>query len=153
MIEWIDNLVETVAGRKIGKHYLQFFRYLICGGFATLTDAGALFVLTHYFAAHYLFAAGFSYLCGISVNYTLNTKLVFKSSGKYHREIPIFVLIGLGGLLWTEVIMWLLVGKLKIYVMFAKAAAIIFVLMWNFFMRKKFVFTEEPVSTDDVSFY
>lgn len=153
MKEWIDEFIEKILGRKVNKNLLQFFRYLISGGFATLTDASILFVLTHFAGVHYLFAAGFSFLCGISVNYTLNTILVFKSSGKLHREIPLFVMIGLGGLTWTEIIMWVLVGKLKIYVMFAKLVAIILVLFWNFFMRKKFVFVEAPVSTEDVSFY
>ena len=153
MIERIDNLIEKIIGRKVNKSLLQFFRYLICGGFATVTDAGILFILTHYSGVHYLYAAAFSFLCGISVNYTLNTILVFKSSGKLYREIPLFVLIGIGGLTWTEIILWVLVGQFKIYVMFAKLVAIVLVLLWNFFMRKKFVFAAEPVSTEDVSFY
>ncbi|MDD5489524.1 MAG: GtrA family protein [Candidatus Moranbacteria bacterium] len=151
--EKIDNLVEKILGRKIRKGFLQYFRYLICGGIATVTDVGLLFVLTHIFHVYYLLAAAVSFAAGISVNYTLNTIMVFKSSGKMKREFSIFVMIGIGGLLWTEVILWLLVDKLDIYVMFAKAVAIVLVLQWNFFMRKKFVFPEEPAGAKDVSFY
>jgi putative flippase GtrA len=153
MKEWIDEIIEKILGRKVNKGLLQFFRYLVCGGIATMTDVSLLFVLTHFLRVHYLFAAAFSFLCGIVVNYTLNTILVFKSSGKLRREIPLFAAIGIGGLIWTEIILWLLVDKLHIYVMFAKGMAIVLVLFWNFFMRKKFVFTEESVSTEDVSFY
>ncbi len=153
MKEKIDNLVEKTVGRKVPKGILQYFRYLICGGIATVTDVSFLFTLTHIFNVHYLLAAGVSFAVGITVNYTLNTILVFRSSGKIRREFPIFVSIGIGGLLWTEAILWLLVDKLGIYVMFAKGAAILLVLQWNFFMRKRFVFPKDSVGAEDVSFY
>ncbi len=144
MKDFIDNAIERIAGREISKGILQFFRYLICGGTATVTDVTILFVLTHFFAVNYLVAAAFAFITGMTVNYTLNTILVFKSSGKIHREYPLFALVGIGGLIWTEVILWFLVDRLGIYVMFAKAVAVAVVLNWNFFMRKKYVFSEEP---------
>jgi putative flippase GtrA len=139
----IDNFIEKIVGRKIHEGFLQYFRYLICGGIATLTDVGILFVLTHPLRVNYLVAAAFAFLSGMVVNYTLNTILVFKSSGQIRKEFPLFALIGAGGLIWTEIILWVLVDKLEIYVMFAKIVAILLVLQWNFFMRKRFVFAEK----------
>ncbi len=149
----IDSLVEKILGRKVNKGILQYFRYLICGGTATLVDVSLLFFLTHIFHVYYLIAAAISFATGIIVNYTLNIILVFKSSGKVKKEFFLFALIGIGGLFWTEIILWILVDKLNIYVMFAKAIAIVLVLQWNFFMRKKFVFPEKPAGAEDVSFY
>jgi putative flippase GtrA len=146
----IDAVVEKILGRKVNESLLQYFRYLLCGGVATATDVGILFALTHFLHINYLVAAAVSFLCGISVNYTLNTVLVFQSSGKIKKEFPIFAMIGLGGLAWTELILWILVDKLNIYVMIAKALSIVIVLQWNFFMRKKFVFYPEPVSEDSI---
>jgi putative flippase GtrA len=146
----IDGIIEKIAGRKVNKSLLQYFRYLICGGIATVTDVGLLFVLTHFLHLNYLIVAAVSFLCGITVNYTLNTILVFQSSGKIKKEFPVFAMIGLGGLAWTELILWFLVDKLNIYVMFAKMVAIVLVLQWNFFMRKKFVFYPEPVGEDNI---
>jgi len=143
MKQLIDDFVEKILGRKINEGVLQYFRYLICGGIATVTDVSLLFVLTHFLGFHYLFAAGASFITGMVVNYTLNTILVFKSSGEIKKEFPLFALIGVGGLVWTEIIMWLLVGRLGLYVMIAKAAAIVLVLQWNFFMRKRFVFSQK----------
>jgi putative flippase GtrA len=148
--ETIDNLVEKIIGRKIRKGILQYFRYLICGGIATVTDVSLLFVLVHILDVHYLFAAAASFTAGIVVNYTLNTILVFKSSGEIKKEFPIFVLIGLGGLTWTEIIMWILVDKLNFLVMVAKLITIILVLQWNFFMRKRFVFTLERIPNEGI---
>jgi putative flippase GtrA len=146
----IDEIVEKILGRKINKGFLQYFRYLICGGVATVTDVGILFALTHFLHINYLVVAAVSFLCGIAVNYTLNTILVFQSSGKIKKEVPVFAMIGLGGLVWTELILWVLVDKLRIYVMIAKAVAIVLVLQWNFFMRKKFVFYPEPIPEDSI---
>jgi putative flippase GtrA len=139
----IDEFVEKIAGRKINKAFLQYFRYLMCGAVATITDISILFVLTHVLHVNYLIAAACAFLTGITVNYSLNTVLVFKSSGQIKKEFPLFALIGIGGLIWTETILWILVDKLDIYVMFAKMVSIVLVLQWNFFMRKKFVFSAE----------
>jgi len=148
--EWIDEVVEKILGRKVKKGFLQYFRYLICGGSATVADLAILFVLTHFLHINYLIAAAFSFLAGIVVNYTLNIILVFKSSGNLKKEFPLFALIGLGGMTWTELILWFLVDKLNIYVMFAKMVSIVLVLQWNFFMRKKFVFYPEPVEEESI---
>lgn len=145
IIEFIDKCVTTVLGpffgNKINKGFLQFFRYLICGGTSTLTDMAVLFMLTYFLSIGHVVAATISYITGSITNYTLNTILVFKSSGKVKKEFSVFVTIGLCGLLWTDLIIWLLADKLMINVMIAKVVAVILVLNWNFFMRKKFVFS------------
>ena len=146
----IDELVEKILGRKVNKSLLQYFRYLMCGGVATFTDIGILFVLTHFLHINYLVVAAASFLCGITVNYILNSFLVFQSSGKIKREFSVFAMIGLGGLAWTELILWVLVDKLNVYVMIAKLVAIVLVLQWNFFMRKRFVFYPEPIPGDNI---
>ncbi len=151
MKQKIDEFVKKILGQKINKGLLQFFRYLICGGVATLTDISILFALTHFLHVFYLVAAAGAFLAGMTVNYTLNTILVFKSSGEVKKEFPLFALIGMGGLAWTEIILWILVDKLNMYVMIAKAVAIILVLNWNFFMRKRFVFPPEIISEDNIN--
>jgi len=152
MKEKIDELIQKILGRKINKGFLQYFRYLMCGAVATITDISILFILTHVLRINYLIAAACAFLTGIIVNYSLNTILVFKSSGEIKKEFPIFAIIGIGGLIWTEVILWILVDKFNIYIMFAKMVSIVLVLQWNFFMRKKFVFAEESISEDEADY-
>jgi putative flippase GtrA len=152
VVQFIDGRVEKILGRKVSKGILQYFRYLMCGAVATVTDISILFVLTHVLRVNYLIAAACAFLTGIIVNYSLNTILVFKSSGQIKKEFPIFALIGIGGLIWTEIILWILVDKLNIYVMFAKLVSIALVLQWNFFMRKRFVFAEESISGDEADY-
>lgn len=144
---FIDNIVNSVTtkilGKEMNKGLLQFFRYLICGGTSTLVDIGMLFVLTHFLDIHHLLAAPLAYVSGTATNYTLNTLLVFKSSGNIKKEFPLFAIIGIGGLLWTELILWIFVDIFGTYIMVAKIIAVVLVLNWNFFMRKKFVFSSK----------
>lgn len=145
LADFVDNIVnffaEKILGKKIPQSLLQFFRYLICGGTSTVVDMAMLYCLTHFVDIHHLIAAPLAYVTGTATNYTLNTFLVFKSSGNIKKEFPLFAAIGITGLLWTELIMWIFVDFFGSYIMVAKFIAVILVLNWNFFMRKKFVFS------------
>ncbi len=136
----VDKTFDFFLPKKTSKSIRQFLNYLVCGGFATLADMSVLFVLTNILHINHLIAAAIGFVVGVTTNYSLNIALVFKSQGKTQKELTLFTLIGIGGLLWTELILWILVDNLKLYIMFAKIIAVILVLFWNFFMRKKFVF-------------
>ena len=125
---------------KPEKTFHQFLRYLVAGGMATGVDVSILFVLYQFLHVNYLIAAAISYACGILTNFTVNVLFVFESTGRIKKEFIIFASVGAIGLLWTELILWTLSDKLNLPVMLAKLVAIIFVLNWNFFMRKKLVF-------------
>jgi putative flippase GtrA len=152
LANFIDNIVNVVAEKmfrkKINKGLLQFFRYLICGGTSTFVDMAMLYSLTHFVDVHHLVAAPIAYVTGTATNYTLNTLLVFKSSGNIKKEFPLFAIIGIGGLFWTELILWILVDMFGSYIMVAKIISVILVLNWNFFMRKKFVFSSRIASRE-----
>lgn len=120
--------------------FLQFFRYLIAGGTATLADILVLFIFYHLLGVNYLISATLGFMAGVTTNYTINSAIVFKSAGKIKKELSLFAIIGIGGLLWTYLILWTLVDNFNFPVMLAKIVAVILVLNWNFFMRKKFVF-------------
>lgn len=139
----IDDIFDFFLPKKTSAGLRQFFKYLVCGGTATLADMSVLFIL-NLLGVNHLIAAAFGFVAGVATNYSLNKILVFKSSGKVKKELPLFVAIGIGGLLWTELILWILVDNLGLYLMIAKMIAVVLVLFWNFFMRKKFVFSSEP---------
>jgi putative flippase GtrA len=115
-------------------------RYLVAGGTATLVDLSVLFVLYQIFHVNHLVAAAISFSCGILTNFTINVLFVFESSGRLKKEFLLFASVGMGGLVWTEIILWSFSNKLGLPVMLAKLFAIVFVLFWNFFMRKFLVF-------------
>lgn len=134
--------------KKTDKGFIQFFRYLISGGTATTVDISVLFILYHIFGINHFIAAAISYCCGILTNFTINVLYVFESSGRIKREFVVFASVGAVGLLWTEFFLWSLSNKLGLPVMLAKMVAVVFVLFWNFFMRKKFVFGKKTAEVN-----
>lgn len=126
--------------RKTRNSFLQFVRYALVGGFAALIDSACLFLLYARLGVNHLIAAATGFLVGLLINYAISIAWVFETTGRFKQEFTLFSVIGVGGLLWTELILWLSVDRAHIPVMPAKALALFLVLLWNFGMRKKFVF-------------
>lgn len=122
---------------------VQFFRYLLVGGIATVVDALMFFVAVNVFEGHYLVAQTVGFLAGLALSYLLSILWIFQSSGNIQKEFFLFTIIGIGGLILSYVILYILIDVLNFYhfqFMLAKLIAVILVLFWNFGMRKKFVF-------------
>ena len=136
------KIIKRLFIEKTGDIKIQFFRYIFVGGVATVVDMGSLFLLTSYFGVHYLISAAIAFILGVATNYLISIAWIFKSTGNLKKEITLFVIIGVGGLALNEIIIWLLVEEVNLYYMLAKAIAVVIVLIWNFGMRRKFVFKE-----------
>lgn len=141
-MENISELAKKLFLEKNQDTRIQFFRYIFVGGVATIIDMGSLYVFTSMVGIHYLISAAIAFVFGVMANYLMSIVWVFKTTGNFKREITLFVIIGLGGLILNEIIIWLLVEKVSLYYMIAKAIAVVIVLVWNFGMRKKFVFAQ-----------
>jgi putative flippase GtrA len=120
---------------------LQFLRYLLVGGIATVFDFGA-FVLLIAGGIHYLLANGIAFAIGVSVNYVLSVLWVFSSRAMDSRivEFLIFVLVGVAGLGISEACMFVGVDIVHFHYTMAKLGAIACALIWNFAARKLLLF-------------
>ena len=134
------DIVSTFLLQKSDNIYVQFFRYLFVGGTAAVVDVGSLYFLTSRFGLYYLVSAAIAFLLGIVTNYVLSIVWVFRSSGKMKKEILLFVLIGVSGLILNETIMYGLVSVLALFYLAAKLISTAVIMVWNFGLRKKFVF-------------
>jgi len=86
---------------------------------------------------HYLTAAAVAFIFGLVFNYILSKKFVFtKAAANAKAEFPTFAVIGVIGLAFTELLMYLFTGVLGFYVLVSKAIAAVIVLFWNFSARK-----------------
>ena len=139
-MEHISELVKKLFLEKNHDTRIQFFRYIFVGGAATIVDMGSLYILTSIMGLNYLISAAIAFILGVATNYLLCIVWIFESTGRVKKEIILFVVIGVGGLILNEVIIWLLVEEAKLYYMLAKTVAVVIVLVWNFGMRKKYVF-------------
>ncbi len=120
--------------------HMQFMRYFIVGGTSALVDLIIFTVLIKHFAMPYLLAAFFGYMVGLVWNHLISVYWVFESKHSRSKEILMVFLIALGGLFWTEVILYVLVEFAFVDEVIAKMVSQAIVLFWNFGMRKFYVF-------------
>ena len=122
--------------------YIQFIRYGFVAAVSLAVDFGGLVILKEYAGMHYLLAATVSFIAGLLTNYFLSSLWVFESSklSSKKREFIIFTLIGIVGLILTDLLLWLFTDVFGLFYVLSKAIATILVYFWNFGARKKMLF-------------
>ena len=127
----------------------EFVRYAVVGGIAFVADFGSLVLsnelLFKNFAGGVYIATVIGFIVGLAVNYVLSLLFVFtqtkdKGKGRTIGAFLIFGVIGLFGLGWTELGMWLGIEVLKINYMIVKVFVTGLVLGWNYLGRKLIIF-------------
>lgn len=122
----------------------QLMKFSIVGALNTGIDFIIYLLLTrlsHFWQTHYLWAAGISFSVAVINSYILNKTWTFRDKSKeIHLQFPKFFLISLVALALNELILYFLVGHLKIYDLLAKIIAVILVTFWNFTMNKIWTF-------------
>lgn len=121
----------------------QFLRYGVVGGVAFVADMGTLLLLAEAWGWHYLVAAASGFSVGVLVNYVLSTRWVFERRAdlSWGAEFLGFALIGVLGLAWNEIAIWVCVEVVGVHYGLAKLVATGLVFLWNFFGRKYLVFS------------
>ena len=121
---------------KSNNTFIHFFRYIFVGGVSFLADGGSLFLITT-IGINYLISVIFAFVIGLAVNYGLSKLLVFENSSVNGKiEFLVYGIIGVIGLGFTEIIMYVLTEIAGLYFMVSKVIATIIVLVWNFVARK-----------------
>lgn len=119
-------------------------RYIVSGFAAVFVDYTVLIIATELFGIHYLISNICSYMSGLLVAYTLNTRWVFryrKYEQKTKMEFSIFVVIVLIGLAISEAMIYMLVESLALPYTLAKLVSIAAIFIFNFMAKKRFLFT------------
>jgi putative flippase GtrA len=137
------------------KTSVQFLKYIIVGGIASLVDIAVYYAGISVLEINYIIANTFSILAGLFVNYYLSREWVFNhKKHRFIRDFGLFALVGLIGLGLSNVLLYVLVDlkilskiafflKDKSIKVVAKLIVMIIVLFWNYIARKKFVFNNE----------
>ena len=113
--------------------------FVAAGGTATVINY-ALFALLYWAGMNYLLASAIGYVSGIAVSYTINKLLVFTDSTTRSRQFLRYTVIYLIALVAQ-------LGLLEIGVrvglgpLVANAIALVIVVVVNFFVIRRFVFT------------
>ena len=134
--------------------FFEFLRYCIVGGIAFLADFGTLVLAQELFLKQFVHgvyvATVLGFVVGLVVNYILSLWLVFtqaKNKGRSFGAFLVFGIIGLLGLGWTELGMWIGIELLEWNYMVVKILVTGVVLGWNYLGRKILIFNSKG-STD-----
>lgn len=126
---------------------VQFLKYCLVGGIAFLTDFAALSLSYQILrdAPYGLYVStAIGFLVGIIVNYGIARKMVFADvesrSASVATEILQYTIIGLIGLVFTEIGMHIGVTLLHGEYYFIKIIVATAVLLWNFLARRFWVY-------------
>ncbi len=105
-------------------------------------DFSILILLTERLHLYYLFSAAAGFVVGTTLNYLLNVHWVFSRRRLSRRslEYSLFLLVGVGGLAWNELLLWTFTEPLGIYYLVSRILAGMIVFSWNFFIRKVLLF-------------
>ena len=111
------------------------------GVVATGIDFAVLVALTEWAGWDPVLSAGVSFAVSVVFNYVASMRFVFTRRGDLSRsrELAIFVVLSLVGLVLNEALMWLGVNELGLNYVLIKVAATAIVLLWNFFSRKRWL--------------
>lgn len=122
----------------------EFSRYTIVSGLALIIDMGTLFVMTEWLGTHYLLSATIGFCFGATVAYLLSINWAFshRSIEDKRSEFTIFVSIGIAGLGINNALMWSLTELIGFYYMQSKILSTGFVFLFNYTVRRKFLFTQ-----------
>jgi putative flippase GtrA len=141
-----DVAVSEIAppARSRSAFYGQAGRYLIVGGVAFVADFSALTFLVEFAGFKPLVAAAVAFILGLVTNYLLSVRWVFESRSVNQPlvEFIVFVVIGLFGLGWNELFLYLGATRFGLDYQISKLASAIVVLCWNFGVRKILLFRD-----------
>lgn len=131
-------MFEKIFLKKNDDLRVQFIRYGIVAIIAFLIDFGLLFFFTQYWHIHYLISATLSFLVSLIFNYILSIKWAFsrQSSYNYTTEFVLFLIIALVGLIFNDLIIWLLTEKFEVFYLLSKLVSTVAVFFWSFVARR-----------------
>ena len=154
------GLVSKLLKGETDNTLIQLFRYLQVAFVAFAVDIGSLYAFTEFAGLHYLVSAALAFVLGVTTNYLLSIRWVFKKSSLRDRraEAAIFVAIGVAGLGLNELFMWLfteiMFPRLAMSLlqtptlteadyMLSKVLSTGLVFFFNFFVRKFLLFNKK----------
>jgi putative flippase GtrA len=139
----INSRVSSFISNKSDKTSIQLLKYGFVGGIAYTVDFGSLIFLTEVFKIHYLISAALAFILGLLTNYVLSIFWVFSKRTLTNKQVEflIFSIIGLIGLGINEGIIWFFTESVHFHYLISKIFSTVVIFFWNFFARKKILFS------------
>ena len=141
----IINKIFDIFNIKIknDKYHLivQIFNFIIVGFIATVIDFIFLYIFRDIYNINLIIANTLSFSISVIYNYFASIIFVFDVNTKNNNTklFVLFVLFSIIGLGLNNIILWLVSNFFKVYYLLSKIIATVFVMIFNFVTRKKFM--------------
>jgi dolichyl-phosphate beta-glucosyltransferase len=127
--------------KKLLSHLWPMIKYACVGATSAFIDFGLLYVFVEYGKIPILVSATLSFIAALVNGFFLHKFFTFKArGGNALRQYIKFFLTSCVGLGLNMLILYVLVYKVGIWYMFAKAIAAGFVFLWNFSVNRYWTF-------------
>ena len=121
--------------------YVQIVKYFFVSVVAAVVDFFT-FVWMYEFTDNYIVSNIVAFSLGVTVNYSLSLKFIFKKRRfKKRYEFPVFMLIGIVGLGVSTFVIYITLKLVKLGPEESKLISIAATFFWNFTMRKILLFS------------
>lgn len=118
----------------------EIYRFCIIGGISFFIDYGLLYFCTSWLNIHYLYSSAISFIVSVIFNYWLCILYVFSTGNKQTFIHAIkFIGVSIIGLGLNQLCMWIFVSLLNYHYMLAKILVTIFIMLWNYIMKRKVI--------------
>ena len=134
----MKKIIHKVLREKTDNFGVQFFRYLLVGSTSFVFDFAILYLLTSIVHIPYLISTTLAFIVGLTVNYFLSIIWVFntKDGVNRKREFTLFCIVGVIGLILTDLFMWLFTDKVHFFYLVSKIVTTVIIFFWNFLGRR-----------------
>ena len=129
--------------RKLYNKYRELIKYFIIGCSGALLDFIVYTILLKAFGMNYLLANALSVTAGITNNFFLNAYLNFKVTDNMFKRFISFYLVGMLGLLISEILLYLLVDIMSMNSIIAKIITIFVITIVQFILNKTITFKKK----------
>jgi len=131
-----ENIVRSLWSFRICRYFV-----VACAG--AVLDLSLFAMLVHTGSMHYLWASVVSSVAATGANYVLSIRFVFNAGARFRRAMELFMVyaVSAAGLIWHQLILYLCVEDLRVHVLLGKCIALSSAFLWNYLMRRNFVFS------------
>lgn len=140
-IRWGLKVLHLKVSEEMEHLLIQIFKFGIVGVVATIIDFFFLYVFKEVCQFEVVVANTLSF--GISVVYNYFASLVFvfdvNPEKSQKKNFIIFIIFSVIGLFLNDLIVWVVTDKLRVHYLLSKVIATVFVMVFNFVTRKKFL--------------
>ena len=129
------------------RHFFLFrvVRYLLVGGAAAVTDISLFALFNIHFGLGITSASVLSFLFAVLVNYYLGVLITFESKVRFrrHEEFALVFLVSGSGLLLNIGCTYFFAQVTNFAPVIAKVVAALPTFVWNYLLRRNFIFKRE----------